>query len=113
MNGKEIVAEAVGKVREILDGIKADGNLDGDTILESTEAAVGLIDGLKNRPTLRTKNGTSLAIPVQEACTYLEEAWEDAEGTDDMDDVKEKLEEFVGAVDTLNNRMKQKTVIMT
>ena len=37
-------------------------------------------------------------------------AWEDAEGTDDLDDVKEKLEDFIGAVNTLNGRMKQKTV---
>ena len=113
MNGKDIVVEAVGKVRDILGSIRSDGHLDGDAILEETEKAVALIDRLKNRPTLRTKNGTSLAIPVQEACTYLEEAWEDSEGTDDLDDVKEKLEEFAGVANTLNNRMKQKTVIMT
>jgi hypothetical protein len=113
MNGKEYVLSAVEKVGQIASDLKSPDKLDGDPLLEGLTKAWEILGSLKNKATLRTKAGTSIAIPVFEAAENLEAAWEDTEGGDDLDDVKERIEDFIQAVEVFGGALKERTVIMT
>lgn len=111
MNGKDLVINSIELTRKTLEEIKAAGILAGDQALDDLAKACDTLDLLKSKATLRTKNGTSMAFPIKEAAEYLEEVWEDT--PDDADDVKDKIESFVSATQTLASGLKERTVIMT
>jgi hypothetical protein len=113
VSGKENIKQAMDMVEAVVSGIIDENALDGDALVDGTKKAIGDLDALKNKATLRTKEGTNLAFPVLEAAQNLEEAWEDAKGGGDMDDVKWRLEGFIDAVAALNGTLKERTVIMT
>ena len=113
MNGKEYVAESIEMVGTAVAAIKQASILDGDGALTEIEKACEELGSVKNKPTLRTKEGTKLAFPIYEAAQNLEEAWEDAQDTDDTDDLKWRMEGFVDATLALVTGLKGKTVIMT
>lgn len=113
MNGKEYVKQAIGLVETLLGSINDAGFLKGDGLLEDTHKACTELDGLKNKPTLRTKEGANLAFPVFDAAQNLEEEWENARETDDLDDLKWRLDEFSVAVTALSGALKDRTVVMT
>ena len=109
MNGKEYLLSAVEKAEQVLLGLKSSNRLDGDPLLEGLAKACATLGSFKNKATLRSKAGASIAIPVFEAAESLEAAWED----DDLDDVKERIEDFIEAVEVLGGALKERTVIMT
>jgi hypothetical protein len=111
VSGKDNVIQAVEVVENVISGIK---DLDGDNqaIIESLETACKDVGLLKNKPTLRTKDGEGLTFPILEAAQNLEEVWEETEG-DDPDELQFKTGEFVDSVSTLNGKLKKRTVIMT
>ena len=113
MNGKEYVVSTVEKVDQIASDLKSSEKLEGDLLLEGLTKACETLGSLKNKATLRTKTGAGIAIPVFEAAENLEAAWEDAEGGDDLDDVKEIMDAFIEAVEVLGGALKERTVIMT
>ena len=113
MNGKEYLESVIEKAQGVLSGIKASEKLDGDPLLEGLAKSCETLGQLKNKATLRTRSGATLAIPVFESVERLEEEWENAGGGDDLGDVKERIEEFLTSVDVLGGALKERTVIMT
>lgn len=109
MNGKEYVVSATEKAEQIASDLKSSNKLDGDPLLDGLARACEILASFKNKATLRTKAGASIAIPVYEAAENLEAAWED----DDLEDVKERIEGFIEAVEVLGGALKERTVIMT
>lgn len=108
MNGKEYLVNAVEKVEPIASDLKSSNKVDGG-LLEGLTRACEALGSFKNKATLRTKTGASITIPVYEAAEHLEAAWED----DDLDEIKERVEGFVEAVEVLAGALKERTVIMT
>ena len=108
MNGKEYLLSAIEKLGPIASDLESSDKVDGD-LLAGLAKACETLGSFKNKATLRTKTGASIAIPVFEAAENLEAAWED----EDLDEVKERIEEFIEAVDVLGGTMKERTVIMT
>jgi hypothetical protein len=113
VNGKEYVIESIELVGTIISAIKEKKLLDGDAAVADAEKACEELSGVKNKPTLRSKDGTNLAFPLYDAAQNLEEAWEDAQVNDDVDDLKWRVESFVDATLALITGLKGKTVIMT
>jgi hypothetical protein len=113
VNGQELVSAALDIATNVLKGIQTSGALDGDSLTTELDQACKDLDGIKGRPTLRTKNGTNQAFPVREAADHLEEAWDDAEGGGDTNELRAMLTEFVDAATTLKESLKGRTVIMT
>jgi hypothetical protein len=113
VSGKEYVKQAMDLVEAVISGISQSNVLNGDVLIAGTKKALGDLDGLKNKATLRTKEGTNQAFPVFEAARNLDEAWEDAKANDDTDDLKWRLEGFIDAVVALGGVLKDRTVIMT
>ena len=113
MNGKDYVMEAIGIAETVLSGCEASGKLSGNELLEKLTAACGDLGEIKNKPSLRTRDGSDKAYPVHETVKRMEEDWEDAAEGDDTAEIEESMEEFVGAVETLVNALKSKTVVMT
>ena len=109
MNGKEYLVSAVEKAEQVASDLKSTSKLDGDPLMDGLTKACETLASFKNKATLRTKAGASITIPVFEAAEHLEEAWED----DDLDDVKERIEGFIEAVEVLGGALKERTVIMT
>ena len=108
MNGKEYLLSAVEKVGPIASDLESSDKVDGELVKGLAKACEAL-GSFKNKATLRTKTGASIAIPVFEVAENLEDAWED----DDLDEVKEKIEDFIEAVEVLGGALKERTVIMT
>ncbi len=108
MNGKEYLLSAVEKLEPVASDLKSSDKVDGE-LLAGLEKASETLGSFKNKATLRTKAGATIAIPVYEAAENLEAAWEE----DDIDDVKERIEEFIDAVEVLGGALKERTVIMT
>ena len=108
MNGKEYLLSAVEKVGPIVSDLESSDKVEGD-LVQGLLKACETLGSFKNKATLRTKAGASIAIPVFEVAENLEAAWED----DDPDDVKERIEEFIEAVEVLGGALKERTVIMT
>lgn len=113
MNGKEYVLEAIEVIERLVSEIKDSKLLDGDPLLEGTGKACESLSRVKNKATLRTKASANLAFPVHDAAQKLDEAWEEAKESDDLDELKELMEEFVGSVEALGAALKERTVIMT
>ncbi len=113
MNGKDYVTQAIEVAETVVSGIKDAGVLDEVAMLEAVRKACEELGGLKNKPTLRTKEGTNLAFPVFDAARNLGEAWEDARDSQDVDDLKWRLEGFADAVMAFAGSLKDRTVIMT
>ena len=105
--------ESIELVGTRLSAIKEASILDGFAALEDAETACKELDSVKNKPSLRTKDGANLAFPIYEAAQNLEEAWEDTQATDDTEDLKWRIEGFVDATIALVTALKGKTVIMT
>ena len=112
MAGTDYVVDSIIIAQKVLSEAKASNTLSGDPLLEEISKACEVLENLKKKPTLRTKDGTNLAFPVMEAAGNLEEAWEDAQGGNSSD-LKWRMEEFAGAVIALNGALKERTVIMT
>jgi hypothetical protein len=108
MNGKEYLANAMEKVEQVASDLKSSNKVEGD-LLEGLTKACETLGTLKGKATFRTKAGTNIAIPVFEVAENLEAAWED----DDLEDVKEGIEAFIEAVETLGGALRERTVIMT
>jgi hypothetical protein len=108
MNGKEYLLSTIEKLEPVSSDLKS-GNKVEEDLVEGLGKACEALGSFKNKATLRTKTGATIAIPVFEAAENLEAAWED----DDLDDVKERIEEFVEAVEVLGGALKERTVIMT
>jgi hypothetical protein len=108
MNGKEYLLSAIEKLEPVSSDLQSGNKVDGD-LLEGLGKACETLGSFKNKATLRTKAGATIAIPVFEAAENLEAAWEE----DDLDDVRERIEEFIEAVETLGGALKERTVIMT
>jgi Zn-dependent M32 family carboxypeptidase len=113
MNGKEYLLEAIELMERLVSEIEESKLLDGDPLLEGTGKACEILGRVKNKATLRTKAGANLAFPVNDAAQKLDEAWEEAKESDDLDELKERMEEFVGVVEALGAALKERTVIMT
>ncbi len=113
MNGKEYVANSIEMSKSLFSLIKKADLLNGDPLMENAENALTVLDEIKNRPTLRTKDGTALAFPVYEAVQNLEEAWEEAQINGDADDVRWRLENFIDSTLALNSALKDRSVILT
>ena len=108
MNGKEYLLSALEKVGPIASDLESSDKVDG-ALVKGLAQACETLGSFKNKATLRTKNGATIAIPVFEVAENLEAAWED----EDLDDVAERIEEFVEAVEVLGGALKERTVIMT
>ena len=108
MNGKEYLLSALEKVGSIASDLESSDKVDGD-LVEGLAKACEALGSFKNKATLRTKAGASIAIPVFEVAKNLEAAWED----EDLDEVKERIEDFIEAVEVLGGALKERTVIMT
>jgi hypothetical protein len=113
MSGKEYIMEAIGIAEKILSESEASGKLEGSGLPEKMAAACKNLDQIKNKPSLRTRDGADKAYPVLENAQKLEEDWEDAMDGGDLQEAEESMEEFVAAVDALINALKSKTVVMT
>jgi len=113
MNGKEYVKQAIDQVETVVSGIKEANILNGDPLMEGAQNACDALSGLKNKATLRTKDGSNLAFPIFDAARNLEEAWEDAQVNDDAEDLKWRLEGFIDTALALSGALKDRTVIMT
>ena len=113
MNGKEYVLRAVELVERVVSEIKASGILNGDPLLETTAQANGNLANLKNKATLRTRDGANIAYPVMDAAQNLEEAWEDARSGEDLDDLTWRMEEFINSTEALTAFLEDRTVILT
>ena len=113
MNGKEYIVEAIELTEKLVSEMKKSGLLGDDPLLDQTSSACDVLGNVKKKATLRTKAGTNMAFPVYDAAQKLEEAWEEAQESEDTDELKEQLEEFVNAVQTLGATLKERTVIMT
>ena len=108
MNGKEYLLSALEKVGPIASDLESSDKVDG-ALVKGLAQACETLGSFKNKATLRTKNGATIAIPVFEVAENLETAWED----EDLDDIAERVEEFVEAVEVLGGALKERTVIMT
>lgn len=113
MNGKDYVIDAIKRTERVMSDIKSLDALQGEPLVIGTVKACGDLSNLKNRATLRTRNGAHLAYPVFEAAQNLEEAWDEAGVGDDLGELKERMEEFMNAADALSGALKERTVIMT
>ncbi len=113
MSGKEYVAEAVESSARVINEMVSSGALADDPLREGFVKASNELGTLAGKATLRTRKGTSIAFPVLEAAKNLEETWEVARGNGDMDDLRDRLEEFITAVETLDAALQGRTVIMT
>jgi hypothetical protein len=112
MNGKDYVMEAINRVDELIGKIKDSKSFDGDPLIARISKAYQELGNVKNKPTLRTKNGAHLAFPVYDAAKNFEEAWEEA-GEKSDGELKARMEEFIASVDALNGALKNRTVIFT
>ena len=108
MNGKEYLLSSLEKVAPIASDLESSDKVDRG-LGEGLAKACEVLGSFKNRATLRTKNGATITIPVFEVAENLEAAWED----EDLDDVKERIEEFIEAVEVFGGALKERTVIMT
>jgi hypothetical protein len=108
MNGKEYLLSTVEKIGPIASELESSDEVDGP-LVEGLGKACEALGSFKNKATLRTKTGATIAIPVFEAAENLEAAWED----EDLDEVKERIEDFIEAVEVLGGALKERTVIMT
>jgi len=113
MSGKDYVIEAADLGEKVSLECKSSGKLEGDSLLKKMAAACESLEKIKNKPSLRTRDGEDKAYPILESAQKLEEDWEDAQDGDDMQDVTESMEVFVAAADALINALKGKTVVMT
>jgi hypothetical protein len=113
VNGKDYVIGAMELVERLVSEIGSSGLLDGDLLLDETAKAGSDLGNLKNKATLRTRNGANIAFPVYDAAQQLEEAWEEARETEDPDELKEQMETFASSVKALIATLKDRTVIMT
>ncbi len=113
MNGKEFIAAAIEKAEAVVEGLGSSENPDASGILQDLQKACKDLEGLRNKATLRTKAGTGLTIPVFEAAEALEDAWEESGDGEDLEDVSERAEEFLEAVEVFKGGLRERTVIMT
>ena len=113
MSGKEYVAEAFDSAERVMTEIGSSGMLAGDPLVSGAAKACQDLGELRSKATLRTKKGTSMAFPVLDAARNLKEAWEDARGGGNQDDLLTRMDEFISAVDALEGALKERTVIMT
>lgn len=113
MTGKEYVQEAIDKAQRVLSAVKSSGKLDGEPCLDVASKACSDLEQVKNRATLKTKAGINLALPLYEAAGNLDDAWSDAQGGTNFEDVKACLDAFAMAADVLVGALKERTVVMT
>jgi len=113
MTGKEYAASAFESTERVMMEIGAAGVLAGDPVKEGAAKACEDLGQFRGKATLRTRKGTAMAFPVLEASKNLEEAWESTRGNGDMDDLRERLDEFITVVETLGGALQERTVIMT
>lgn len=113
MNGKDCVIDAIERVERVISEIRSLSVLDGDPLLDGVVKACTDLGNVKNKVTLRTKTGANMAYPILESAKSLDEAWAEAQGGDDLNDLRERMEEFMNAVEILGGALRERTVIMT
>jgi len=114
MDGRAYILNAIELLEGIVQEIDASSILKGNPVLMETKRAMETLANLKNRATLRTRAGTNLAYPVHEASKAIEEAWSEARGWGgDPNDLRQRMEEFITAVEALEGALRERTVIMT
>lgn len=113
MNGKDLVAGALEIADKILSEAKDSDVLDDDRLIEELAKACQGLENIKNRATLRTKNGTNQAFPIKEAAENLEEAWEDARNGNGTRELAAMAAQFSDTADALAMGLRNRTVIMT
>jgi len=113
MNGKDYIMEAIGIAENVLSEYKTAAKLDGNALLDKMAGACKDLEKIKNKPSLRTRDGADKAYPVLETAQKLNEDWEDAIDAEAPEEAAESMEDFVGAVDALVNALKSKTIVMT
>lgn len=113
MTGKEYVQEAIDKAQRVLSEIRGSGKLDGEPCFDAVAKACSDLEQVKNRATLKTKAGLNLALPIFEAAGNLDDAWSDAQGGSNFEDVKACLDAFAMAAEVLVGALKERTVVMT
>jgi hypothetical protein len=112
MNGKDYVIEVLEDCNRVSLEIESEGALEGEPLLDELKKALADLESLKNKPSLRTKDGTNLVFPVKEAADNLKDQWDDGKGSDPQD-LKARIEEFADSVNTFAGALKSRTVIMT
>lgn len=113
MSGKEYVSEAIESTERVINEMVSSGALADDPLRNKAVKAREDLGRFMGKATLRTRKGTSMAFPVLEAAKSMEEAWEAARGNGDMDDLRECLDQFITAVETLDAALEGRHVIMT
>ena len=113
MNGKEYVVETKEKGERLIEALKGAQGLKEDQLIETMVKACETLDYVKNKATLKTRQGTNLAFPVYDTICKLEESWGESGAAGDLGEIKEQIEEFTTAVESLNAALKERTVIMT
>ena len=113
MNGKDIVAEALATAERILNEVKESNLDDKDRFAQELAKACEGLENIKNKATLRTKNGTNLAFPIKDAAENLDEAWEDGQDGSGLNELSSMIELFADAAEALVMGLRNRTVIMT
>ena len=113
MNGKEYVIKAIELSEQIISEINASDLFEDASMLEEMAKACKDLGKAKTKATLRTKVGTNMAFPVYDAAQNCAEAWEEVQEQNDVDELNERMEEFITSVDAFSAALKERTVIMT
>ena len=71
MNGKDYVIEALSIAEKVLSECDASGKMEGNALLEKMAAATKNLEQIKNKPSLRTRDGADKAYPVLETAQRL------------------------------------------
>jgi len=113
MSGKEYVAEAIESAERVINEMTSSGALADDPLSKGVVKAREDLGRFMGKATLRTRKGTSMAFPVLETAKNMEDSWEAARGNGDMDSLRERIEEFITTVETLDAALEGRHVIMT
>ena len=113
MNGKEYIVETIHRVETLLPAFKDREGLSGDPILGDLSKACESLNNIKNKATLRTKDGTNMAFPTNEAGKDLQDEWEEVADGDHLEMLKEQIETFVDTVQALVKALEDRNIILT
>lgn len=113
MDGRDYINDTIELLERMVAEIETSSVLHENPILGGTKKAIEKLANLKNRATLRTKLGMSLAFPVHDASRAIYETWQEAKEEGDPKGLISKMEDFITAVETLEGALRERTVIMT
>ncbi|MBU2546991.1 MAG: hypothetical protein KKB20_01150 [Proteobacteria bacterium] len=113
MNGKDLVAQALEIGKKILAEVKNSNQDDAAAWSAELTKAVDGLEIVKDKATLRTKNGTNLAFPIKDAAENVAEAWEDAREGVGINEMTAMTQQFADSSEALVVGLRNRTVIMT